>query len=260
MVKRKASTAISKTKARAITRKTVVASAGKGSGPPKQVLLAKLMEQHIMENYSVSFADIMTDLGMNDHNTTWRERWKDLEEEGYTKPSAAKGGPVFTSGYQLTPKGIELAATDEYKQALVNKPKTNDELHERIKGKLMNKRGGEIFDLLLERGPLTRNELSGILGISDRGAYFSYALQQLKDLGYAEDDPNKVKGMKKKVRLTDKAFLIRPAASKTEQPNSTNVPPNSLVSADSTALPSVSPTSVDSSATPSGSPVSVDSK
>ena len=69
----------------------------------------------------------------------------------------------------------------------------------------MNSRGEQIFDLLLKNRALTRKELARALGISDTGAYFSYALQQLKDLGYAENIRGEGKG--NKVSLTDKAFV-----------------------------------------------------
>jgi predicted ArsR family transcriptional regulator len=216
MVKRKASAVISKTKAKATTRKPAVVKVRTGSDTPGQVLLAKLMEQHMMENDSVSFADIMKGLGMNDRNTGWRNAWKDLVTQGYIESSSSDGGGFFTSGFQLTKTGIELGATDEYKQVVSSMPQTNNELHEKIKGKLMNKRGEEIFDLLVKQGPMSRMELSGALGISDRGAYFSYALQQLKDLAYVEVDPT-AKGKDKKVRLTDKAFIVPPTTAAAEK-------------------------------------------
>ena len=173
-------------------------------------LLGKLMEQHEMESEGISFAAIMKDLGMNDRNTGWRNTWKDLIKHKYIE-SNGNGSAVFTSVYKLTEAGVEVAATDEYKQAraaaLANQPKTDQELHERIKGKLMNDRGRQIFDLLLNRGSLTRTELSGILGISDRGAPFSNALKQLKTLGYVEVDAAISSRGNKKLHLTDKAYL-----------------------------------------------------
>jgi len=221
MVKRKASSAMSKTKAKAMTRKPkICASITKATGSsPDQVLLAKLMEQHAMdpENASLSFADIMMGLGMNDHNTKWRNAWKAMREQGYIQSCSDDNGGIFTGAFELTPSGIDIAATDEYKQAMLlttagpSNCKTNQELHDHIKSKLMNKRGDQIFDLLLERGTQSRKELAAVLGISDRGAYFSYAFQQLKELGYVEVDPT-VTGKKKKVRLSDKAFVTpRPA-------------------------------------------------
>lgn len=208
------SKAISKTKALATRRKPktiVVATVNGGTkgtnSKPDQVLLTKLMEQHMMDSSPVSFASIMTSLDMNDRNTKWRIARKNLQEKDHTEQSTEGG--FFTSGFKLTKVGLDMAATDEYKEAMAQMktaPKTNKEHHARIKGKLMNQRGDQIFDLLLLRGPLSRKELASILGISDRGAYFSYALQQLKDQGYAENVPDAGSG-RKKVRLTDKAFV-----------------------------------------------------
>lgn len=212
MGKRKANAAMSKTKAKAMRRKptpVVVPPKAGGKSNPSQVLLGKLLECHAVEaeEYSgLSFEDIMNSLGMNNRNTGWRNAWKELNQQGFTEEKGSGG--FFTSKFGLTDAGLEEAATDEYKEALaaatVTQPKTNAEHQERIKAKLMNARGEQIFDLLMERGPLSRNELAKILGISDRGAYFSYALQQLKNQGYAEVVG---KGKGKKVRLAQKAFL-----------------------------------------------------
>ena len=188
------------------------ASSSRGGLKADASLLSKLMEQHEMESEGISFAQILKDLGMNDRNTGWRNVWKDLIRQKYIEPSSmGDGGAVFTSAYKLTEAGVEIAATDEYKQAraaaLANQPKTNDELHDRIKKKLMNNRAVQIFDLLHEHGSLTRTELSGILGISDRGGPFSYGLKQLKTLGYVEVDAAISSRGNKKLCLTAKAFL-----------------------------------------------------
>ena len=208
------SKAISQTKAKAMRRKPVAASVIKttNGGTPSEVLLGKMMEQHIMGSDSVSFADILSELGMNDRNTKWRNAWRDLVDKGTIEACGAASDPLFTSGFRLTPEGKHLATTDEYKEAMSavpSKPTTNEELHEQIKGKLMNRRGEQIFDLLLEHGAKTRKELAKLLGISDTGAYFSYALQQLKDLGYAENISSS-SSKAKLVRLTANAFVTPP--------------------------------------------------
>jgi hypothetical protein len=203
---------MSKTKAKAIRNKPATVSVIKAhGGSPKEVLLAKMMEQHVVGNDSVSFEDILSGLGMNNRNTTWRNVWRDLLKDGHTEANNVDG-PVFTSGYRLTDSGLGNASTEEYQKTLAAvvqqqpQPKTEQELHQSIKSKLMNQRGEQIFDLLLQQGPQSRKELAKLLGISDTGAYFSYALQQLKDLGYAENV--KVNGSRTaKVRLTVKAFL-----------------------------------------------------
>ena len=224
---KKRSSTLSKTKAKATTRKKkIIACVTKlTGGTPDQILMTKLFEQQVvMNNKSVSFVDILKELGMNDRNTKWRNTWRELEQKGYIQQSMGKemssgGGSFFVSGFHLTDTGMDVTATDEYKQAMKSnkeilaKPKTNQELHKQIKEKLMNKRGDEIFDLLLKFGSLSRTELSGKLGISDRGAYFSYALQQLKDLGYVEIDSDNP-GKQKRLRLSDSAFVVRPHVEK----------------------------------------------
>lgn len=243
-MRRKATPVVVKTSMAATTTSTSKGRSGSNSNP-HQVLLAQLMEQHLsnigeheedQDNETkpsegapgLSFAAILSTLGMNDRNTGWRNAWKDLHQRGLIEQQLqqqqADNGSVggfFTSPFGLTQKGIDEATTDELKEAMAaiakNKPKTNAEHHERIKAKLMNERGEQIFDLLLESytnsvdggsddndAAQSRTELARKIGISDRGAYFSYALQQLKNLGYAEDvkDGNN----RKKVRLTDKCF------------------------------------------------------
>jgi len=162
MVKRKASRAISKTKARAMRSKTgsgALAFKAKTEGTPRDVLLGQLMEQYLLNNdddeadersnnetESLSFADILSRLGMNDRNTKWRNAWKDLHTNGLTEklePDAS----FFTSRFYLTKRGRKEASTDELKEVMAkSKAKTNktfesnDDLHDYIKCKLMNQR------------------------------------------------------------------------------------------------------------------------
>ena len=210
MVNSKASKTISKTKLLATRRKVAgPAFKAKTDGKPAEVLLGQLMQQYLVDDSSApSYASIMSGLGMNDRNTPWRKAWKDMSTQGLTEQHETGG--FFTSGFRLTKDGIEAASTDELKELMAktdvaSNPKTDEELHEQIKSKLMNKRGDQIFDLLLKHGKMTRKELAKALGISTTGAYFSYALQQLKDLGYAENV--KGEGRSCNVRLTDKSFV-----------------------------------------------------
>lgn len=124
-----------------MTRKPKVASVVKETGSsPDQILLAKLTEQYAVDkDASISFADILKGLGMNDRNTKWRNAWKSLEQNGLMESSGEDSGGFFTSGFRLTAKGVDEVASDEYKQAMtatVSQPKSNEELHEQIKAKL----------------------------------------------------------------------------------------------------------------------------
>ncbi|OEU18120.1 hypothetical protein FRACYDRAFT_238554 [Fragilariopsis cylindrus CCMP1102] len=221
---------ISKTKALAMRRKGAgqINFKAKRTGKPVEVLLEQLMQHHLLAEsdgdgdgdgdvdessttLGPSFCGILQGLDMNDRNTSWRNAWKSLSESKLIA-QIKSGGGFYTSGFRLTTKGLEEASTDELKEIMAKnntiskQPQTNDELHQRIKAKLMNQRGEQIFDLLLKYGSMSRYELAKSLGISDRGAYFSYALQQLKDLGYAENAIRDIDG-KNAVNLTGKSFV-----------------------------------------------------
>lgn len=238
---------MSKTKALAMRRKPAAVKAhlaastcgsAKGS-KPDQLLMAKLLEQYILHQDpnaeeetlegqkdttspvpGLSFCDILKSMGMNDRNTGWRNAWKDLIQTNLIEPSTGSGGGgTFTSPFCLTKKGIDKSSTPELKAALEQakqqRPKTNEEHHERIKSKLMNNRGVQIFDLLLNEGPLSRLDLAAKLGVNHTGAYFSYALQELRELGYAENV--KGDGKKMKIQLTNKAFITPPCKNAAKQ-------------------------------------------
>lgn len=148
---------------------------------------------------------------MNDRNTGHRLAWNGLIADSVIVAVAGGKGTTFTSDFMLTEQGLEAAKSLGFNVSTLTttassaKAMTNEELHDRIKSKCINNRGCEIFKLLLGKGPLSRKELAEQeLGISNTGAYFSYALAQLKELGYVEPDPSLGKG---KLRLSDKCFL-----------------------------------------------------
>jgi hypothetical protein len=144
---------------------------------------------------------------MNDHNTNWRDAWKQLLEEGLIL--AETTGGMFTSDFRLTDKGMDHCMSPEQKelQQLMEKPvETNEEHQDRIKKcycEGWNGRGVEIFDLLLKHGSCKRKEIAALIGISDRGANFHYSLKALLDHKFVEKDPN----LKGNIRLSDEAFL-----------------------------------------------------
>ena len=126
--------------------------------------------------------------------------------------SSQKGGGngTFTSRYELTEKGedhCECPRLRAMKLKIETKAKTSAEQHDKIRKLCMNNRAVAIFDLLLKHGSLTRRELAATVGISDRGAPFSYGLRQLKKLGYiVVDEKIAIRG-KKSLMLSDKVFL-----------------------------------------------------
>ena len=178
---------------------------GGGGDKSESTILAIMMQYHIDDKNDVQFEDVAAEIGCHERNKGWRELWTSVKKKGYVEAST-----TCNKGFQLTQKGIDLAATDEYKEMLSFKPKTNEEHQERIKKRLKKSKSVEIFDLLQKHGSLTRYELAGIMGQKDRGHAFSYSLQELKKTkGLVEEDPStagKSKGGKK-LRLSDKAYL-----------------------------------------------------
>ena len=188
---------------------------------PEHRLFSSMVQRYAdcdgdVKQAAVSFTDLMDEYGMNNRNTGYRNAWKDLVNvKSFIMIADASGqGPTFTTEYQLTAGGIGHAVntgmipseiTNDNGSTKAKEPKSNAELHDAIKSKCMNNRGHDIFRLLLTKGPLTRKELAeGHLNISYTGAYFSYALAQLKELEYVEKDPN---GKNGKLRLTSKCFV-----------------------------------------------------
>ena len=177
---------------------------GGGGDKSESTILAIMMQYHIDDKNDVQFEDVAAEIGCHERNKGWRELWTSVKKKGYVEAST-----TCNKGFQLTQKGIDLAATDEYKEMLSFQPKTNEEHQERIKKRLKKSKSIEIFDLLQKHGSLTRYELAGIMGQKDRGHAFSYSLQELKKRkGLVEEDPTKAgKSKGKKLRLSDKAYL-----------------------------------------------------
>ena len=170
-------------------------------------LLANLMGYHMRGIDGVSFEKCGTDLGFMKRTKSWNKAWAQLLEKGLIE-SVVPGGAKTTADHRLTESGKAQASTPEYEEFIKDKtftPASNQDHQDRIKKRLVNDksrgRGVQIFDLLLEHGPLTRKELCGILGVQSGTHSFSYALKELKDKGLIDG-----KGSEK-LRLSDKAFL-----------------------------------------------------
>jgi hypothetical protein len=89
------------------------------------------------------------------------------------------------------------------------KSKTNSDHQERIKKRFKNPKSpksGVIFDFLNEYGSLSSDDLAALVGQNKRSHSYHYSLKELRDKGYAEEDPD-YDGKGKKFRLTDNAFL-----------------------------------------------------
>lgn len=190
------------------------------NGSIAEALMSTMVAVQLKRNNScLSFVSLMKARKMNDRNTPWRNEWRNLIEEGFIKPANSKrssrsnesgGTGIFTSTYELTDKGEDRAGSPdqkEIKRLMEMTVNTTTEHHARIKELCMNNRARAIFDLLLKHGSLTRKELAAIIGISDRGAPFSYGLRDLKEKGYIVVDVKNSQKGKKALKLSDKTFM-----------------------------------------------------
>ena len=169
-------------------------------------ILAVMMGFHMEGNHKVTLKDVATELGKQERTKSFRERWSILKnQEGYIGTSKISGAGFF----ELTPDGIEHAQTDEYKEMMKEmniKSKTNSEHQERIKKRFKKTKSELIFDFLNEYGSLSSDDLAALVGQNKRSHSYHYSLKELREKGYAEEDPGH-DGKGKKFRLTDNAFL-----------------------------------------------------
>jgi hypothetical protein len=172
-------------------------------------ILAVMMGFHMDGNHKVTLKDVATELGKQERTKSFRERWSFIKKNtGYIGTSKISGNGFF----ELTKEGIEHAQTDEYKEMMKEmniKSKTNSDHQERIKKRFKNPKSpksGVIFDFLNEYGSLSSDDLAALVGQNKRSHSYHYSLKELRDKGYAEEDPD-YDGKGKKFRLTDNAFL-----------------------------------------------------
>lgn len=177
-----------------------------GAEERENMLLGCMLEHVMRGKDTVSFKQLSKDLSFMDRTTSWRDSWKILlNKKQFIE--IQQGASVFTGECRLTKAGKDHAATPKYLEYVKENhftPQTNDEHQARIKKRLKNDRGREIFDLLLTHGSLSRKELSTILHCNDRQHKFSYGLQDLKTRALVEADESAGKA---KLRLSNKAFL-----------------------------------------------------
>lgn len=184
---------------------TTMVNGGKklNDGDREKALLARMLDYHMKGNDDIIYEKLRVELGIGLRVKSWTSAWKALETEGFIESASAKG-------FRMTQKGLDHAATDEYKEFLKDSqfvPQTNEEKQDRIKKRLQWRRGSQIFDLLLKHGSLTGVEIAALLGIKRGSHPFSYALKELKDKSHVELDPDAKGGRGKKLRLADTVFL-----------------------------------------------------
>lgn len=177
-------------------------------------LLGMMLEYKMNENGPVKLETLGKEHGFHHRSKNHLSAWKYMRAE-HLIVEAGKNEWVISE------KGVDLVKTPEYEEYLRDKsfqPKSPEEHLEHIKKKIMGmkktsgncsseqalrKTGIRIFDQLLEYGPLTRQELAGLIGVKPGSHSFSYALSELLRLEYVEQDPLD----RKKVRLSDRAFM-----------------------------------------------------
>jgi hypothetical protein len=161
------------------------------------------MSYLMKEKDSVSFEQLSKDLDFMVRTKSWRSSWRTLVEDKKFIEPVDPSSSMFTAEHKLTQAGKDHASTPEYKEYLKELnfvPQSNEEHQKRIKNRLINAKGREIFHLLCNHGSLTRKELSTLCKVNDRSHQFSYGLQDLRTKNYVEKNDNKF-------RLTDAAFL-----------------------------------------------------
>jgi len=227
-----------KRKTRTTPLSTVVKKKGKvgANDSIADSLLSTMVNVQVKRNNSsISFVSLMKRRKMNDRNTPWRNEWRSLIEMGFIRPaqcgpsasgSDGIGNGVFTATFELTQKGEDRAGTPQQKamkRLIQTETKTTEERHAQIRNICMNNRTEQIFDLLLKYGSMSRKELAATIGISDRGAPFSYGLRQLKEFGYVVVDEKNSERGRKALMLSEKAF-VNPL----DRPKKVNLDPNVL--------------------------------
>lgn len=183
--------------------------------PEKESTFLALMMQHYMKGTKVvCYQKLKTELRIGDRVKSQIAAWKVLIEEGYIVQVGEKKSQADTE-FQLSQKGIDYAATDEYKdyiKSLNIVAATNEEHQANIKNKLLSDKNKSrttvIFDLLDKHGSLTSTELAALCNCKRGTHKFSYGLAELKSKGYVEISTVAAhKGRGKKLCLSDKAYL-----------------------------------------------------
>jgi len=167
------------------------------------IFLAKMLEHH-KRGMTSGYEKLRVELGIGQRVKSQQAAWKLLREEAFIEEAEGKD-------FRLTQKGLDHAATPEYKEYIKELnivSLTNEDHQARIRNKLLDAKYKaktiQIFDLLDKYGSLTAIELAALIGCKRGTHKFSYGLKELKEKNYVEVDPS---GGGKKLRLADTAFL-----------------------------------------------------
>lgn len=176
--------------------------------PDREIaFLTKMMEHHMAGRDGVGYETLRLELNIGQRVKSQLAAWKNLIDSGYIEVNSGRE-------YKLSQKGLDLAATPEYKEYIKDLnivSATNDDHQARIKKHLNpkhKKRATQIFDFLVQYGSLTALELAALVGTKRGSHAFSYGLKELKEKGYIEIESNPIRKTRgKMLRLSDKAFL-----------------------------------------------------
>ena len=160
----------------------------------KQLILNMLLSRYKFGILSVSLDKISRECNFHPDAKMWIDTWKTLKSEGLVH-KAGGGGQC-----SLTERGLEAAGYVEGPP-----PTTNEEFQAQIKSALFRKKGPQIFDLLVEHGPMSRKDLAAKVGVRHGTHTFFYALKELMDYGLV--GVGSEAGSKGLLRLTKDAFL-----------------------------------------------------
>jgi DNA-binding PadR family transcriptional regulator len=169
----------------------------------QNALLHIMVNHHMVGTTYLTFEQIFKDLGFKPKNKAIEQAWKEVRAKQLVEEANVSDGAK--KYFQLTPEGIDLVASEDYKHQLANPPRTTEELHEQIK-KSANKYGVQIFDLLLKNGSMSTDELADKCGVSKKGHNFVHGFKQHKTFGYVIKDPNSKRASW--ILSPDKAFII----------------------------------------------------
>ena len=168
-----------------------------------KILKAMLM-YHEDGRSNIKVEDVARDLEAHPRSKAFRSRWSFLMNTKHLIGKSKSG-----DGLELTKKGLDEAATPEYKarmKELTIVPKTNKDHQERIKKYLKKPKSAEIFNFLNTFGPLSKDELAALVGQNPRSHGFFYSFNELRDKGYLEPELGLTSRGKTKYRLTKNAF------------------------------------------------------
>jgi hypothetical protein len=169
----------------------------------QNALLYIMVNHHMVGQTYLTFEHIFKNLGFKPKNKAIEQAWKEVREKGLVEEANVSGGGK--KHFQLTPEGIDFAASEDYKNQLANPPRTTEQLHEQIKASA-NEYGVQIFDLLLKNGSMSTDELADECGVSKNGHKFFYGFKQHKTFGYVIKDQNNKRA--NWILSPDKAFII----------------------------------------------------